>query len=144
MIEVTVTARIDAPPDAVWETICDLRLVPDWVEGTVAMTRMSSPVVAAGVTYSERTRVAGPIVIQTHWEITEFEPPHRQVHAGRGVLGGGVLTLEVEPADTGTTYIQTVRLKTPLGRFLEPRLRTSLEANVPGLERVLRERAAVR
>ena len=132
-----MAARVDAPADAVWELICDLGRVPEWVEPTVAMTRMSQPVAAAGVTYSERTRVAGPLVIPTHWEITEFEPPRRQVHEGRGRIGNGTLVLEVEPAVEGTTYTQTVRLRSILGRLLESRLRSSLEANVEGLRRVV-------
>jgi hypothetical protein len=137
--EVVVRARVEAAPDAVWELICDLRRVPEWVEGTVAMTRLPEPVAAAGVTYSERTRVAGPVVIPTHWEITEFEPPRRQVHEGRGLIGNGTLVLEVEPDGDATTYSQTVRLRTVLGRLLERRLRSSLEANVDGLRRVLGE-----
>jgi hypothetical protein len=138
MIEVVVAAQIDASANAVWDLICDLRRVPEWVEGTVAMTRMSEPIAAAGVTYSERTRVAGPVVIPTHWEITEFEPPRRQVHEGRGRLGNGTLVLEVEPDGEAARYTQTVRLRSFLGRLLEPRLRSSLEANVEGLRRAVR------
>jgi hypothetical protein len=137
--EVVVRAQIDATADDVWATICDLERVPEWVEPTVAMTYLSQPLAAAGVTYSERTRVAGPIIIPTHWEITEFEPRRRQVHEGRGRIGSGTLVLEVEAAGGATVYTQTVRLRSVFGRLLESRLRSSLEANVEGLRQLLGE-----
>jgi hypothetical protein len=132
--------------------ICDLGRVPEWVEATLAMTRLPEPVAARGVTYSERTRIIGPIVATTHWEITEFEPPRRQVHIGRARgFQPGVLVLEVEPTGQLTTYTQTIRLTSALGplsplanRLLEPRIRASLERNVAGLERVLQDVARAR
>lgn len=145
-LEVVVVATVQTAADAVWALISDLRRVPEWVEATLAMTRLPQPVATRGVAYSERTRIMGPLVATTHWEVTEVDPPHRQVHVGRARgFAPGVLVLEVEPAgDDTTTYTQTVRLTAALGpltplanRVLEPRIRSSLERNVDGLERLL-------
>ena len=146
-IEVVVAARVSAPAGLVWALICDLRRVPEWVDAALAMTRLPQPLAARGVAYSERTRIIGPLVATTHWGITEFEAPRRQVHVGRARgFAPGVLVLEVEPAgEETTTYTQTVRLTSALGpltslvnRLLEPSIRASLERNLVGLEQALR------
>jgi len=109
-IEIVVAGELAAPPEAVWALICDLRRVPEWVDATVAMTRLHQPIAARGVTYSERTRIMGPLMATTHWEITELEPPRRQVHVGRARgFEPGVLVLEVATSGRATTSPPWVR-----------------------------------
>ena len=84
MMEVTAYAVVPAPPDQVWELVCDTSRYAEWVEGTDEVTRTDGPA-APGSTYDEVNPILGPWKAKTHWTVTEFEAPRRMVHRGTGL-----------------------------------------------------------
>ena len=80
MMEVTGYAVIPAPPDRVWELVSDSSRYHEWVEGTDAVTRTDGPT-KPGSTYDEVNPILGPWKAKTHWTVTEYVAPRRQVHA---------------------------------------------------------------
>ena len=81
---IAASATISAPQEKVWELLSDTSRYAEWVESTLEVVRTDG-VARLGATYDERTRIAGPWKTSTHWRVTEFDPPHRQVHEGTGV-----------------------------------------------------------
>ncbi len=119
----TTIQHIQAPPDAVWTFISDLRRVPEWVIGTDEMVYVSTDPVAGGTEYRERTQI-GPISSETSWRITVFQAPSLQKHEMRSATVNVVLTMAVDPEDGGTRltlwveYQMLPKLR-PLGWLLE-------------------------
>ena len=107
---VVASADIQAPPEQVWEIACDTSLYAEWVESTLEMTRTDGPV-RLGATYSERTRISGPWKASTHWRVTEFDVPHRQVHVGEGVATAKdmAVIIELAPSGPSTHFTLTIR-----------------------------------
>jgi uncharacterized protein YndB with AHSA1/START domain len=75
---VTATETIRAPWERVWGVFSDTSRYPEWVEGTLAVTRTDG-LAKLGSTYDEINR-AGPIRFTSHWKVIDYEPPRRQVH----------------------------------------------------------------
>ena len=84
------------PADEVWELLCDTSRYAEWVEGTDEVTRTDGPA-REGSTYDEINPIAGPWKGRSHWTVTTFEAPHRQVHRGEGIAPT-VKWMEVEMA----------------------------------------------
>ena len=59
MMEVTAYAVVPAPPDRVWELVCDTSRYAEWVEGTDEVTRTDGPA-APESTYDEVNPILGP------------------------------------------------------------------------------------
>jgi carbon monoxide dehydrogenase subunit G len=78
-IEVTASAIVPAPPDRVFELLCDTARYPEWVTGTDAVTRTDGPA-RAGSTYDEVNPILGPWKAKTHWRVVDHEPPRRTRH----------------------------------------------------------------
>lgn len=78
-VELSATVPVSAPPERVWELLCDTSRYAEWVEDTDRVTRTDGPA-ALFSTYDEVNPVLGPIKGRSHWVVTEFEPPRRQVH----------------------------------------------------------------
>lgn len=93
-----------------WEVACDTSRYAEWVESTLQVTRTDGPA-RLGATYDERTRISGPWKALTHWQVTEFDAPRRQVHAGEGVATakGMAVIIEVEPSGSNTQFTLTIR-----------------------------------
>ena len=110
--EQVIVASVDLPqpPGTVWEYLCDTTRYAEWVESTLKMIRVDGPA-RLGATYQERTRISGPWKSTTTWRVTEFDPPHRQVHEGVGVSTAKDMSLELtlSPDGDGTHLTMTIR-----------------------------------
>ena len=110
--EQSVSASVDIPasPEQVWELASDTTRYAEWVENTLAVVR-SDGTARPGATYDERTRISGPWKALTHWRVTEFDPPRRQVHEGEGVVTaeGMAVIIETTPVGPNTRLTITIR-----------------------------------
>jgi uncharacterized protein YndB with AHSA1/START domain len=95
---VTATETIRAPWERVWAVFSDTSRYPEWVEGTIEVTRTDG-LAKLGSTYDEINR-AGPIRFTSHWKVIEYEPPRRQVHRDMSLPFTRFfdLVLEMKPA----------------------------------------------
>jgi carbon monoxide dehydrogenase subunit G len=111
-LEQSVVASVDiqAPPEKVWDVVCDTSRYAEWVESTLQVVRTDGPA-RLGATYEELTRIAGPWKTVTRWRVTEFEPPRRQVHEGEGVVTAQrmAVIIELTPAGENTHFTLTLR-----------------------------------
>jgi len=80
----SATASVSAAPERVWDLLCDTARYSEWVAGTEAVTRSDGPA-RPGSTYDEVNPILGPWKARSHWTVTEFDPPRRQVHRGGGL-----------------------------------------------------------
>ena len=110
--ERSIIASVDiaVPQERVWEIASDTQRYAEWVESTVEVIRTDGPA-APGTTYDELTRIRGPWKTATHWRVTEFKPPTRQVHEGDGVITerGMALVMELTPKGEGTHFTVMLR-----------------------------------
>jgi carbon monoxide dehydrogenase subunit G len=83
-LSVTASAGVSAPPERVWELLCDTSRYAEWVAGTDQVTRSDGPA-REGSTYDELNPVLGPWKARSRWTVTEFDAPRRQVHRGEGL-----------------------------------------------------------
>jgi len=83
-LSVTASAGVSAPPERVWEQLCDTSRYAEWVAGTDQVTRSDGPA-REGSTYDEVNPVLGPWKARSRWTVTEFDAPRRQVHRGEGL-----------------------------------------------------------
>jgi len=93
-MRVTASGPVAAPAHAVWEFLCDTARYADWVAATDEVTRTDGPA-REGSTYDEINPIAGPWKGRSHWTVSVFDAPHRQVHRGEGIAPT-VKWLEVE------------------------------------------------
>jgi carbon monoxide dehydrogenase subunit G len=116
MIEVTASAFVPAPPERVWELLCDTRRYAEWVAGTEAVTRTDGPA-REGSTYAEVNPILGPWKARTRWRVTGFEPPRRQIHMGEGLplTSEFAVAMEAEHEADGTRVTITLRGTPALG-----------------------------
>jgi uncharacterized protein YndB with AHSA1/START domain len=112
------TATIAAPPDVVWSVVSDARRNVEWVEVALRVPQADTPA-RVGATYTELSRIAGPWKATTHWRITEFEAPRRQVHEGEGVPTSKdmKLTLELSREGEKTRFVNTLQYTPRFGAF---------------------------
>jgi carbon monoxide dehydrogenase subunit G len=116
VIEVIASAIVPAPQQRVWEAICDTSRYAEWVEGTDEVTRTDGPA-RLGCSYDEVNPVLGPWQARSSWEVTEFEPPRRQVHRGTGLPLTREFHVIFELASEGdsTGFTLTLRAEPSLG-----------------------------
>ncbi len=132
-LEVTASAPVAAPAEAAWEVLCDTSRYAEWVAGTDAVTRTDGPA-REGSTYDEVNPIAGPWKGKSHWTVTSFEPPRRQVHRGEGIaptVKWLEITMEAAPVgDDASEVTLTLRGESalgPLGALMLAALRGSVE-----------------
>ena len=127
---VVASVEIEAPQEAVWEVACDTARYAEWVESTIEVVRTDGPA-RLGATYDELTRISGPWKAATHWRVTEFDPPRRQVHDGEGVATaqGMAVVIELTSAGENTHLTLTIRYAPrfgPIGAIIDAAVRGSL------------------
>ena len=123
MARITVATNIQAPLQKVWDFTNDMQRMPEWVTFADELISVSDGPVGLGTVYRERGGV-GPIKSVSEWSITEFEPPHRQVHIGDLGIMKPVLTMTLEPTSGGVIFRQDMEFQAmpffrPLGILLE-------------------------
>ena len=70
-LSVSATASVSAPPDRVWELVCDTSRYAEWVAGTDAVTRTDGPA-REGTTYDEVNPILGPWKARTRWTKAQY------------------------------------------------------------------------
>jgi carbon monoxide dehydrogenase subunit G len=146
-LEVSSSAPVAAPPERVWEALCDTASYAEWVDGTDEVTRTDGPA-APGSTYHEVNPILGPWKANTRWTVTEFDPPRRQVHRGEGIplAKSFEVVMEVRPQEGASEVTLTLRGETglgPLGSAFAALQRGDLEKSNRRSVEALAERLAV-
>jgi uncharacterized protein YndB with AHSA1/START domain len=115
-LEVTASAIVPAPPDRVFELICDTGRYPEWVTETEAVTRTDGPA-REGSTYDEVNPILGPWKAKTHWRVVEHEPPRRTRHeTGDIPLSSRFeVLMEIAPEGDGSRVTISLRGEPALG-----------------------------
>lgn len=114
----------NAPPELAFELMADYERYPEWVAIVGEATLVKGNRIETGAEYEEVSPL-GPFRSTSHWRVTEFDPPRRQVHLGQLPFGPVELTIETRPdGDRGTILDHTVELPAfprfrPLGWLLE-------------------------
>lgn len=114
-VELTVPVDVDAPAEAVWQTVTDWPGQGEWMLGTRVEVAGGGEGRHLGAALRAVTGV-GPFGITDTMDIVEWEPPVRCVvrHTGRVVRGDGVF--EVVPLGPDRArFLWTERLDLPLG-----------------------------
>ena len=115
-VELTATVSVAAAPDRVWELLCDTSRYAEWVEDTAKVTHTDGPAKLFS-TYDELNPIVGPIKGRSHWVVTEFDSPRRQVHRDERLVTFEWLevVMEVAPVGGGTEFTNTLRGETAMG-----------------------------
>jgi uncharacterized protein YndB with AHSA1/START domain len=128
----TSSVTVAAPVKQVWELLCDTSRYADWGAQTLEISRADGPA-EMGSTYDERVPFIGPWKVLLHWQVSEFEPPRRQVHTGQVWYADKLVSeMECSAAEEGTTFTMTLRATPklgPLGGLLERALASSVQRN---------------
>lgn len=110
------TLELHAPPETVFDLMADYERYPEWVAIVEEARLVSGDRIEAGAEYEEVSHL-GPKRSTSQWRVTEFDPPHRQVHEGMLPFGPVTLTIEIRPnGDGGTILDHTVEV-TAFPRF---------------------------
>jgi carbon monoxide dehydrogenase subunit G len=99
-LSVSANAAVSAPPERVWQLLCDTSRYVEWVAGTDEVTRTDGPA-ERGSTYDEVNPILGPWKAKTRWTVIEFEAPRRQVHRSEGLPLTSSFDVVMEVAPVG-------------------------------------------
>lgn len=132
-VELTVPVDVNAPAEAVWQTITDWPGQGDWMLGTRIEVDGPGDGRHLGARFRAFTGV-GPLGVWDPIEVVEWDPPKRCVvrHLGNVVQGDGVFEV-VELGPERARFRWTERLDLPLGalgRFGWPLVRPTFRAGV--------------
>jgi carbon monoxide dehydrogenase subunit G len=142
-IDVDVSRRMDATPEAVWGVVDDLNRLPEWLAFASSVQGVSGPA-HAGATYTVKPpRSYEPT---THWTVVEAEQPFRQLHTSEMPVVSGVRSeLTITPSGEGVTVRVhwTGRPKGLLGKLMrgmmQKRITESWERSLERLENAARQ-----
>jgi len=110
MLHVTASAVVPASQQRVFELLCDTARYPEWVTGTIAVTRTDGPA-REGSTYDEVNPILGPWKASTTWRVIEHEPPRRSVHTTGDIPLSSRFDVVMEVAPEGEVSEVTVTLR---------------------------------
>lgn len=146
MPRVVVTIDIAAPPEAVWELMCDPHRYPEFVDTTQRMIDVPDAEFAVGYTYKEFGGIR-PFFGESTWKVVELEPPLRQVQSGDDGMVTIDLFIEAERLAAGTRLTHTIELRprwymAPLNAILWPlfmkkRAYASMEKTNENVKRII-------
>ncbi|MDX1691604.1 MAG: SRPBCC family protein [Acidimicrobiia bacterium] len=144
---------IDAPIEFCWEVLSDPQVYVEAIDWVYEARVEGGDELGPGTAYVERAK-PGPKTGTYRWDITAWDPPHRQVHSHSGGELEGDLELRFEALDgTTTRYTQHMAFRAmpkfrPLG-FIVERLvmKPSMEKDfrqmiLPNYKRIVEERYA--
>lgn len=105
-IQMTLTGRFDAPPDAVFEVLTDIDGYGDWMPNFVRVERLSEGEFGVGTRFRETRRMFGRESTE-EFEVTAFEPGRLlelYIDGKKGTSGSGEYRFRYtfEPRDGGT------------------------------------------
>lgn len=98
MMRLSSSIEIDAPPEKLWELMCDPSNYPELDESTDRMVEVPDGEFGVGSVYREYGGIA-PFKGESEWTVVEFDPMRRQVHDGTD--GYVDLHLVVDLTETG-------------------------------------------
>lgn len=110
MADVRSEIDIDAPPDTIWNLICDPSRYPEFADPTDRMLEIPKGDFGTGSVYREFGGIP-PFKDESTWTVTEFDPKQRQVHVGDDGSMTLHLTISIRPAGDGSRLVQTLRLE---------------------------------
>jgi uncharacterized protein YndB with AHSA1/START domain len=142
-IDVDVTRQMSAPPERLWAVAGDLNRLAEWLQFASAVEDVSAPG-GEGATYTVKPQKSYEPT--THWTISEWDPPSRQVHTSEMPAVGGVHSLlEIAPAGGGSTvHVRwTGSPKGLMGRLMasmmQKRITENWERSLQELDRIANE-----
>lgn len=115
--------HVEATPKEVFDFVSDPWRIPEYVSLVLEILDVSEGQLGVGTKITERAK-PGPVPVTTHWEIIEYEPPHRHVWRGRQVDMEMTLTKQISAEGSGARYEQWMEYRylpraRPLGWLLE-------------------------
>jgi uncharacterized protein YndB with AHSA1/START domain len=116
MSTVEATTSIDAPIEAVWETVMDPARLKDWVTIHRDVRGVSTGPLSRGSTMDQVLCLRG-VNFSVHWELADVTAPTRAQWEGRGPAHSHA-TIRYELHDEGdgtTTFKYTNEFKAPGG-----------------------------
>ena len=139
-IDVDVSRRVNASPDAVWAVISDLNRLPEWLQFASAVEDVSGPA-QPGATYTVKPQKSYEPT--TRWTVTETQAPTRQLHTSEMSVVSGVRSeVQVSGADGGST-VRVHWTGTPKGimgrlmrSMMQKRIPENWERSLEALDRV--------
>ncbi len=141
MFEIEETVAIAQPIERVWAFVMDEANDPLWQTTLTDVRRLSEGPMAVGTRVSESRRFLGR-TIETVWEMTECEAPHRSSIASVKAPFAWQGTYALEETGEGTRF--TIRLQGSPGGFfriaeplLERFVRREMAGNLGNLNDVL-------
>lgn len=113
MGRIRVSIELNATPAEVWDIVEPVERHVDWMADAVAIHFQTEQTRGVGTTFLCDTKV-GPITLQDHMEITEWEPGRKMGVKHTGVVtGSGVFELEPIDLDRRTRFTWTEDLRFP-------------------------------
>ena len=113
MGRIRVSTELNATPAEVWDVVEPVERHVDWMADAVAIHFQTEQTRGVGTTFLCDTKV-GPITLQDHMEITEWEPGRKMGVKHTGVVtGSGVFELEPIDLDRRTRFTWTEDLRFP-------------------------------
>jgi carbon monoxide dehydrogenase subunit G len=98
-IDVDVSRRMNATPEAVWDVVDDLHRLPEWLAFASAVQDVTGPAHAGGTYTVKPPRSYEPT---THWIVAEADQPFRQLHTSEMPVVSGVRSeLTITPSGEG-------------------------------------------
>ena len=138
-IDVDVSRRVNASPDAVWAVVADLDRLPDWNQFAAAVEDVSGPA-QPGATYTVKPHK--PYEPTTHWTVTEPSLRRASCTPARCRRQRRALALEVSAADGGSN-VRVHWTGTPKGvmgklmrSMMQKRITQNWERSLEALDRV--------
>lgn len=143
VLSFTVSRRLDAPPEVVFDTLTDLDGLPSWLPALVGLEPLTEGPYGVGTAWLESRRVFGRVVTE-HVTVAGMDRPSHLVFRVDGALGTsrrGVydFTWTLTSADGGTMLTLQGdgrglgRVGRMVARFLVGPFRRACEADVAAL-----------
>lgn len=138
MAKVDVSVASDLNPDQAWKLASDLQRFDEWLTIFAGWQSRPPEVVEAGTKVSSLIKVKG-FRNTIHWEVTDYEEPHRIQLRGRG-RGGVQIALAMTVADDqpGSTFhlvadLSGGLLSGPVGALVAAVLKADVRRSVQNL-----------
>jgi uncharacterized protein YndB with AHSA1/START domain len=138
MANVDVSVSSALSPEQAWKLASDLNRFDEWLTIFGGWRSPVPDVIEKGTMVSSSIKVKG-FRNTIHWEVTEYDEPHRIVLQGRGFGGVRIsLTMTVTDHDPGTTFHLLAALtggvlSGPVGSLVARVIRSDVEKSVENL-----------
>jgi carbon monoxide dehydrogenase subunit G len=112
---VTVSTKIDAPRDAVWDMVMDPKRLGDWVTIHRKLLGADGGPPRVGYEMDQQIHLRG-VSLEVHWKLVECDPCSRAVWQGRGPARSRAHTeYLLHGEDGGTRFDYRNEFRPPLG-----------------------------